>query len=38
MSGEVIQLIELPFKSIQSSISCENSFLVSGNAAPGGIL
>ena len=38
ISGEVIQLIELPFKSIQSSISCENSFLVSGNAAPGWIL
>ena len=38
ISGEVIQLIELPFKSIQSSISCGNRFLVSGNAAPGGIL
>ena len=38
INGQVIQLIELPFKSIQSSTSFGNIFLVSGNATPGGVL
>ena len=33
----VIHLIELSFKSVQSYISCRNVFLVSFNAAPGGV-
>ena len=37
VTGEVNQWTELPFKSIQSSINCGNIYLVSGNAAPGGI-
>ena len=38
VTGEVNQWTELPFKSIQSSINCGNIYLVSGNAAPGGML
>ena len=38
INGEVIQLIKLPFKSIQSSTSFGNIFLVHGNATPGGVL
>ena len=38
ITGKVNQWTELPFESIQSSINCGNIYLVSGNAAPDGIL
>ena len=38
ITGEVNQWTELLLKSIQSSINCGNNYLVSGNAALGGIL
>ena len=38
ITGKVNQWTELPFESIQSSINCGNIYLISGNAAPDGIL